>query len=872
MKPDTAETPLSQGQSVTREGEAPWIIDPPTGWPAPFDLVQGLFEGAWNWIGESIDALWQNFVKWATDLWTNLVDAFWTLWLNIVGGLDSLWRSIIFGFDNLWAVFWVHSLPSWDDVRRGLGDVWDGFVDALGDLWTNIVRAFDDFYHAVCDFLFGIADWIYARLLETVGHWDPDQNRFVGGFLGWLWDAIAGTLDFVWNMFSGFGAWLTDCFDWLHSEVVGWLTGAMEIVAGAIGEGLKTLWSWLTETVPSFFAGAASFINESVIAPIMGGLQWVFDRISDAIAGLISSIEDLFIGHSPITGEEALTIGILAAVTAGVSGAVVTALVDIASTKAVGTGLELRAVGRYLGELINPRMFLGAVLGVLVGVGIRTPLTHHYNKLFRPSIPAVREAQTMLWRGKLDEDQFRDVLAMTGYRDIYEEGFVELTHVIPPAPDLIRMVVREAFMPEMVVESPSIFAEYMTKSGYSKEWADRYWTAHFVPIDLRQAYENLWRGYWLKDDFMRALHIADIHPMWREDIYNVAFRPPGVRELGYGYDTNVYSWEDIRDYRRWGGLSLEDAEKAATSMVAYRTEAEREALRREALYDFTEGLDSEETLRVKLEAIGGRPEIIDLWVARAKYRTDRDVKRDLIKVVKDQAIKGLISEVELREDLSTIGVVPERIEVYVLEVETRRARAVVAVTVEKRKLLTEAKLAKAWELGLIGDAEYISGLVERDYTEEDARLLIEILRTPLPITPEEVERRKASVQARINYTKRRYERLIAGLDERAGLISGEIESLEIETKEVLDVIDVEIRTLEEEIAGITPEVLTKPILQAMDRVRRRYERSLARLEARETLLRDDIAAAETIFAETLDVIDVNIKYVEDELIALGAAP
>ena len=427
-------------------------------------------------------------------------------------------------------------------------------------------------------------------------------------------------------------------------------------------------------------------------------------------------------------------------------------------------------------------------------------------------------------------------------------------------------------MPEMVVESPSIFAEYMTKSGYSKEWADRYWTAHFVPIDLRQAYENLWRGYWLKDDFMRALHIADIHPMWREDIYNVAYRPPSVRELGYGYDTGTYEVEDIIKYRRWGGLSEEDAKKAGLAMVAYRTEAEREALRREALYDFTAGLDSEETLRVKLEAIGGRPEIIDLWVARATYRADRDVKIDLIKVVRDQAIKGLITTVQLREDLAAIGVIPERIEVHVLEVQTRRSRAVAAVDAEKRKLLTEAKLAKAWELGLIGDAEYISGLVERDYTEEDARLLIEILRTPLPITPEEVERRTASINSRINHTRRRYERLIADLDERTGLTSSEIEAVTVEMSEVLDVIDVQIRSLGEEIAGITPEVVRKPILEAMDRVRRRYERALARLEAREVILKDDLAAAETIFAETLDVIDVSIKYVEDELIELGVAP
>jgi len=406
--------------------------------------------------------------------------------------------------------------------------------------------------------------------------------------------------------------------------------------------------------------------------------------------------------------------------------------------------------------------------------------------------------------------------------------------LIPPLQDIIRMVVREAWRPEMYVKAPERFAYYMGYLGYTKEWADRYWIAHFLPIELRQAYDNLWRGLWDKERFMYALHIADIHPMWREDIYNVAFRPPGVRELGYGYDVGAYGWDDIKKYRRMAGQSEADAEKSATAMVAYRTEAEREALRREAIYDFSEGLDTEETLRAKLTAIGGRPEIIDLWVARAKYRTDRDIAHDLIKIAKDQFVKGYYDVAGLRAELTRIGVTGERMDVLV--------------------------------------ADYVSGLVERDYTEADARLLLEILRTPMPITDEEIERRKASVTARINRARRRYERLIAGLDERTGLISGEIESLEAEMAEVLDVIDVQIRSIEDELAGITPEVLTKPILEAIARVRRRYERSLFNVNRRETLLKDDIAATERLYAETLDVIDTNIKYVEEELIILGAAP
>jgi len=479
--------------------------------------------------------------------------------------------------------------------------------------------------------------------------------------------------------------------------------------------------------------------------------------------------------------------------------------------------------------------------------------------------PSFDQSVELYWRGVYKEADLEIAWQLLGLKKETITALKDLTKLIPPAPDLIRMVVREAFVPELVIKAPDVFKEYMTKKGYSAEWSDRYWTAHFTPIELRQAYENVWRGYWGKKELFYALKIADVHEHWYEDIWNVCFRPPGVREMGYGYDTGVYTWENIRDYRRWGGLSLEDAEKAASSLVAYRTEAEREALRREAIADYIAGLDDETRLREKLSAIGGRPEIIDLWVSRAKYRESRDVKVDLVKIVKDQFVKGLMTEAELRSDLTTIGVVPARIDVHVAEAQTRKASYVREEKAEKKKLLTEAKVAQAYDLGLIGDSQYVARVEELGYLPEDAQLLLDIQRTPRPVTPEEVERRRKTVTAKINRVERTYERLIMRLDVRAGVTSSEIESLEMEMKETLDVIDFEVLSIQEDLAAITPEVLTKPIVEARARVLRRYELAISRVDRTEAATKEELASTEKIYAETLDVIDVDIAFLIQEL-------
>jgi len=290
---------------------------------------------------------------------------------------------------------------------------------------------------------------------------------------------------------------------------------------------------------------------------------------------------------------------------------------------------------------------------------------------------------------------------------------------IPPAPDLIQMVVREAFLPEMVVTAPKVFSDYMMESGYAPEWSDRYWTAHFVPIDLRQAYENLWRGFWTKEDFMFALHIADIHPRWREDIYNVAFRPPSMREMGYGWDMGVYTEEDIATYRRWGGLSPEDAAKAARAMVAYRLHAEQEALRSLAVRLYREGLDGPEEFEANLEATE-TPEILrPYWRARADLEAELDIAADYTVILKSAALAGRITREVLARELGQLGLKQWKINQILADVDFRRR-----ISVEAARALTPTQILRAYQAGIRPMAWAQDRLLKLNYSAEDVGVLL----------------------------------------------------------------------------------------------------------------------------------------------------
>lgn len=349
--------------------------------------------------------------------------------------------------------------------------------------------------------------------------------------------------------------------------------------------------------------------------------------------------------------------------------------------------------------------------------------------------PNIAQAFELFWRGIVTDETLDFIMARNGYRSDMTAYLKALLNLIPPSSDLITMVVREAFDPKYVVEAPAVFAEYMAKKGFTSEWSDRYWTAHFLPMPITQAYDNLRRGYWTKDQFLELLRIADIHPQWREDIYNVAFNPPSIREMGYGYDVGAYSIEDIKRYRRWGGLSEEDADKAAVSMVAYRTEAERNAVRTEYMYLYGRGKITLADFESKLSELGTPGPALALWIERADAYKIRITAEPTIleppsmsrSVAQYMFENGLRTEGWLRTTMAGLGYLQSTIDDFVAQSKYKISQAEQkALAVTPRKL-TLTQIQNLYKLGYIDYNKLPEEIGNLGYEQSIAAKLAELM-------------------------------------------------------------------------------------------------------------------------------------------------
>jgi hypothetical protein len=338
-------------------------------------------------------------------------------------------------------------------------------------------------------------------------------------------------------------------------------------------------------------------------------------------------------------------------------------------------------------------------------------------------------------RGFIDEDTAKRWLMRLGFAKDVVDAVFKLKDAIPSVSDLVTMVVREAFVPEMVTPAPDIFARYMAMRGFSREWADRFWTAHWRPIGLEQAYDNVRRGLRDKEWLKKVLKIQDVHPMWWDDIVNVMYNPPSIRELGYGWDVGVYTKDDIKKYRMWAGLSPEDADKSAEAMVAYRTEAERNAVRTELMYAYAQGRITRDDFAARLKELKTPDAAVDYWLRRAELYKERlawePPQTESRAITRADAVwafmHGLRDEGWLRQVLKNIGYSDDAIELYVAIAKEKLEEEKKPPEEPQPRRLTLAQIKTAYLAGMITKDEAVSRIKTLGFTEQDANLVLDVM-------------------------------------------------------------------------------------------------------------------------------------------------
>jgi len=252
-------------------------------------------------------------------------------------------------------------------------------------------------------------------------------------------------------------------------------------------------------------------------------------------------------------------------------------------------------------------------------------------------------------------------LKKVGVHDNYNSLYKELAYQIPPVADIITMAVREAFTPDIAArfgqyqDLPPEFVEWAGKKGLSKEWAERYWAAHWSLPSVQQGFEMRHRGVIGDGDLNMLLRALDIMPYWRDKLIQIAYRRltrvdvrrmfalgvldvGGVRkaytDLGYNeYDANLMTnftvkyTENIEKRRREAKERAAQQEQEAKEKAAQKEQEAKEKAAIPKVSEWTTAqtlkfltmkLIDEERARLEFGLLGYNEERINVYIDSVK--------------------------------------------------------------------------------------------------------------------------------------------------------------------------------------------------------------------------------------------------------------
>lgn len=334
-------------------------------------------------------------------------------------------------------------------------------------------------------------------------------------------------------------------------------------------------------------------------------------------------------------------------------------------------------------------------------------------------------------RGELNETQLGLRLKRIGIQKDDRETMKKLAYFIPPVADLVRMAVREAFSPEIVrkndalADLPRDFIREAGKQGVSKDWAEKYWAAHWGLPSPQMGFEMLHRGIINETDLDDLLRQLDVMPAWRKRLTDISYRPLTRVDIRRMHAMGVIDEERVTRAYKDIGYNDENAALMTQFTVAYNTPAEdvdedeAKSLTRASIMGFYEdGIISETDAKDALSALGYDDEAVGYYIESSNLDMERAERKKAIAAALANVRSGAETAKDALRDLRKQNL---------SDLEKTRVEADMArIEKARNKLPSKADLMKFFDRGLLGEGELLTNLKNLGYNNNWADLYVRL--------------------------------------------------------------------------------------------------------------------------------------------------
>ena len=405
----------------------------------------------------------------------------------------------------------------------------------------------------------------------------------------------------------------------------------------------------------------------------------------------------------------------------------------------------------------------GAAMERLREHGFKGEAAKEILKVARP-LSSPGELVQLLWRFGGGEFDYEERLSQHGYTPEQIAEYKALAQRIPGPPDLISMAVREAFHPELVAKYhymdnfPEEFAEWMEKQGFSRDWAEKWWVAHWRLPSIRHAFEMLHRGEIEIANVQDLLIAADIAPVWHTPIINTAYQPLTRVDVRRMFRLGVLDRKQVYESYERLGYSPENAEYMTQFTEMYALSDDRDATKADILKGYRMGVIGEDEARGELTGLGYPEEWVGYYLQMEIMKQAQELLDDEVALLKDQYIEGQIGRTEVYEALGLWNLPDRQIRLYLDRWDITKER--------KISIPTTSQLENFLKAETITEAEYTELMQQKHYTAMAAGWFLQEIRAQIAedAKKEEERARKEAERVEVAIVKTDYDVSKADID------------------------------------------------------------------------------------------------------------
>ena len=317
------------------------------------------------------------------------------------------------------------------------------------------------------------------------------------------------------------------------------------------------------------------------------------------------------------------------------------------------------------------------------------------------------------------DDELRKVGIHPDYLPLYKT----LAHPIPPVNDLITMAVREAFTPDIArrfgqyQDLPKEYVDAAAQKGLTKEWAERYWAAHWDLPSIQQGFAMLHRGIITEADLSMLLRALDIMPFWRDKLMALSYKPLTRVDVRRMHQLGTLDDDGVKKAYKDVGYNDYNAAKMTDFTIRYNRRVLSGFTQRDAVTAYINRLIEAGECRRLLGVIGTKSNEIGNIMALASNKRNWKMKTERTDAISNLYRKGKLDESQARSQLNGLGY-PSDYTKALLEQWEAKSEA------DKTATFTNAQTLKLFSAKLITEDRAREELILLGFNTERRDLLI----------------------------------------------------------------------------------------------------------------------------------------------------